>query len=232
MGTVPTALKGISSMATRQLLAELVADWQAQGGEPVDIESVGGVDAARRVHDGEAFDVVFLASGAIAGLEAAGRVLPGSRVDLMRSSTAVAVPAGAATPDISSEEAVRAAVLAASGIGYSTGPSGVALQALFARWGITEQVRPRLLQARPGVPVASLMASGEVALGFQQLSELLHVPGITVVGTLPQAIAIDTVFSAGVTAASARADAARRLLAFMAAPGAAMVKRRQGMEPV
>ena len=115
MGTVPTALKGISSMATRQLLAELVADWHVQGGEPVDIESVGGVDAARRVHDGEAFDVVFLASGAIAGLEAAGRVLAGSRVDLMRSSTAVAVPAGAATPDISSEEAVRAAVLAASG---------------------------------------------------------------------------------------------------------------------
>lgn len=232
MGTVSNVLKGISSMATRQLLAELVADWHAQGGEPVAIESVGGVDAARRVHGGEAFDVVFLASGAIAGLEAAGRVLADSRVDLMRCSTAVAVPAGAAAPDISSEETVRAAVLAASGIGYSTGPSGVALQALFARWGIAEQIRPRLVQARPGVPVASLVANGEAALGFQQLSELLHVPGITVVGTLPQAIAIDTVFSAGVAAASARADAARRLLAFMAAPGAAMAKRRQGMEPV
>ena len=232
MGTVPSALKGISSMATRQLLAELAIAWQAQGGEPVEIESAGGVDAARRVQDGEAFDVVFLASGAIAGLVATGRVLPGSQVDLVRSSTAVAVPAGASIPDISSEEAVRAAVLAAPGVGYSTGPSGVALQALFARWGIAEQIRPRLVQARPGVPVGSMVASGEVALGFQQLSELIHVPGIAIVGTLPQAIAIDTVFSAGVIADSHRADAAQRLLAFMAAPGAAMAKRRQGMEPV
>ena len=77
MGTVPSALKGISSMATRQLLAELAIAWQAQDGEPVEIESAGGVDAARRVQDGEAFDVVFLASGAIAGLVATGRVLPG-----------------------------------------------------------------------------------------------------------------------------------------------------------
>lgn len=231
MGTVATALKGISSMATRQLLAELVAAWLAQGGEPVEIESVGGIDAARRVHDGEACDVVFLASGAIAGLEAAGRVLHGSQVDLVRSSTAVAVPAGTAAPDISSEQALRAAVLAAPGIGYSTGPSGVALQALFARWGIAEQMRPRLVQARPGEPVGALVASGQVALGFQQLSELIHAPGITVVGTLPQAIAIDTIFSAGVATASSHAEAAHRLLAFMAAPGADRAKRRQGMEP-
>lgn len=231
MGKDPTALKGISSMATRQLLAELAAAWQAQGGEPVDIESVGGVDAARRVQDGEAFDAVFLAADAIARLEAAGRLLAGSRVDLVRSSTAVAVPAGRDMPDISCEDAVRAAVLAAPGIGYSTGPSGVALQRLFERWGIAEQIRPRMVQARPGVPVGSMVASGEVALGFQQLSELIHVPGIAIAGPLPPAIAIDTVFSAGVIAASPRAAAAGRLLAFMAAPGAAEAKRRQGMEP-
>ena len=105
-------MKGISSMATRQVLAELAAAWQAQGGEAVDIESVGGVDAAQRVQAGEAFDLVFLASNAIDILEAAGRVLPGSKVDLMLSSTAVAVPAATTQPDIRSEEAVRAAVLA------------------------------------------------------------------------------------------------------------------------
>jgi molybdate transport system substrate-binding protein len=77
-----------------------------------------------------------------------------------------------------------------------------------------------------------MVASGEVALGFQQLSELIHIPGITVVGTLPQAIAIDTIFSAGVIAGSPCTDIAGRLLAFMAAPGAAMAKRRQGMEPM
>lgn len=227
-----TALKGISSMATRQVLNELAQAWEAQGGQSVEIESVGGVDAAQRVQAGdEPFDLVFLASNAIDKLQAAGRVLEGSKVNLMLSSTAVAVPAGAALPDIASEEAVRAAVLAAPSVGFSTGPSGVALQKLFERWGIAEAIKPRMVQARPGVPVGSMVASGEVALGFQQLSELIHVQGIQIVGALPAAIAIDTVFSAAVVKGAANADEARRLLAFMAAPEAAEAKRRQGMEP-
>ncbi|MDL5037752.1 substrate-binding domain-containing protein [Comamonas resistens] len=225
-------MKGISSMATRQVLADLTQAWKEQGGEPVDIESVGGVDAAQRVQVGEeAFDLVFLASNAIDKLEAAGRVLPGSKVDLMLSSTAVAVPAATTQPDIRSEEAVRAAVLAAPSIGFSTGPSGIALQKLFERWGIAEEIKPRMVQARPGVPVGSMVASGEVALGFQQLSELIHVQGIQIVGALPAAIAIDTVFSAAVVSGAANAEAAQRLLAFMASPQAAEAKRRQGMEP-
>lgn len=225
-------LQGISSMATRQVLAELAAAWQAQGGDVLRLESVGGVDAARRVQAGEeAFDVVFLASDAIDKLLATGHVLAGSKVDLVLSSTAVAVPAGSAAPDIGTEDAVRAAVLAAPSIGYSTGPSGVALQKLFARWGIADDVKARTVQAPPGVPVGSLIAKGEVALGFQQLSELIHVPGIDIVGPLPPAIAIDTVFSAGVVAGSPHAQAVRRLLAFMAAPEAAEAKRRQGMAP-
>lgn len=227
-----TALKGISSMATRQVLNELAQAWEAQGGQSVEIESVGGVDAAQRVQAGdEPFDLVFLASNAIDKLQAAGRVLEGSKVNLMLSSTAVAVPAGAALPDIASEEAVRAAVLAAPSVGFSTGPSGVALQKLFERWGIAEAIKPRMVQARPGVPVGSMVASGEVALGFQQLSELIHVQGIQIVGALPAAIAIDTVFSAAVVKDASNADEARRLLAFMAAPEAAEAKRRQGMEP-
>ena len=226
------ALKGISSMATRQVLADLAAAWQEQGGEPVQIESVGGVDAAQRVQSGEeAFDVVFLASNAIDKLQAAGRVVAGSKVDLVLSSTAVAVPADAAQPDIGSEEAVRAAVLAAPSIGYSTGPSGVALQKLFERWGIADQIQSRIVQARPGVPVGSMIASGEVALGFQPLSERIHVEGIRIVGGLPAALAIGTVFAAGLVAGSAHADAVQRLLAFMASPEAAAAKRRQGMEP-
>ena len=225
-------MKGISSMATRQVLADLSASWQADGGEAIAIESVGGVDAAQRVQAGtEAFDLVFLASNAIDKLQAAGRVVAGSKTDLMLSSTAVAVLEGAALPDISSEEAVRAAVLAAPSIGYSTGPSGVALQKLFERWGIAEQIQPRIVQAKPGVPVGSMVARGEVALGFQQLSELIHVTGIQIVGALPAAIAIDTVFSAAVVTGSANADAAHQLLAFMASPTAADAKRKQGMEP-
>ncbi|MBN8746969.1 Aconitate isomerase [Xylophilus ampelinus] len=226
------SLQGISSMATRQVLADLSAAWQARGGVPVAIESVGGVDAAKRVQAGEeAFDLVFLASDAIDRLLAAGRVAAGSKVDLMLSSTAVAVRAGTAHPDIGGEEAVRAAVLAAQTVGYSTGPSGVALQKLFERWGIADDVKARTVQAPPGVPVGSLVAQGQVGLGFQQLSELIHVEGIDIVGPLPPAIAIDTVFSAGVVAGSPMADVARQLLAFMASPEAADAKRRQGMEP-
>ena len=224
-------LRGISSMATRQLLAELVAAWQARTGQPVAIESVGGVDAAKRVQAGEAFDLVILAADALARLDAAGCLVPGSRVDLVVSGTSVAVPAGAPLPDISSEEAVRAAVLAAPSVSYSTGPSGVALAKMFERWGIAEQVKDKIITPPPGTPVASLVAKGEVALGFQQLSELLHVPGITIVGPLPTAIAIDTIFSGALARASTRGDEARAVLAFMASPDTADAKRRQGMQP-
>lgn len=225
-------LQGISSMATRQVLAELLLAWQARSGDIVHLESVGGVSAAQRVRAGEAFDLAFLASDAIDSLIADGHVLGGSRVDLMRSSTVVAVPAHGSVPSIHTEEALRRAVLQAAAIGYSTGPSGVALQKLFERWGIAEQIQARVVKPPPGVPVGSLLARGEVSLGFQQLSELMHVPDVRIVGPLPAAIAIDTVFSAGVVRGSANADAAQRLLAFLASPEAEPAKCRQGMEPV
>lgn len=227
-----TPLTGISSMATRLVLADLAHAWQAQGGAALHTESVGGVDAAQRVAAGEPFDVVFLASNAIDKLIASGHAVAGSKVDLVLSSTAVAVPAGAALPDISSEDALRAVVLAAPSIGYSTGPSGVALQQLFARWGIADAVAARTVQAKPGVPVGSLVASGQVALGFQQLSELIHVEGIQIVGGMPAAVAIDTIFSGAVVAGSPHSESVRALLAFMASPAADDAKRKQGMDPV
>ncbi|MGB6101498.1 MAG: substrate-binding domain-containing protein [Comamonas sp.] len=228
----PPALRAISSMATRAVLADLVQAWQQQGGAPVALESVGGVDAARRVEAGEALDLVLLAHDAIAKLVAGGHAVAASQVDWVRSSTAVAVREGAALPDIATEAALQAAVLAAPGIGYSTGPSGKALLQLFARWGMAERLAPRLVQARPGVPVGQLVARGEADLGFQQLSELMHVPGITVVGELPPAVAIDTVFSGALVAGGRDEAAARRFLAFLAGPQAAAAKRRQGMRPL
>ena len=226
-----TGLRGISSMATRQVLAELVAGFTRQSGIGAAIESVGGVDAARRVQAGEAFDVVVLASDAIDKLLASGHLLADSKVDWVNSGVAVAVRAGAPQPDISTEDAVRQAVLAARSISYSTGPSGVALAKLFERWGIAGDIASRMVQAPPGVPVGSLVAAGDVELGFQQLSELLHVPGITVVGPLPPAIQITTTFSAAVGRLSRQPDAARELLAYLASPATADVKRAQGMDP-
>ena len=217
-------------MATRQVLADLAAAWQAQGGSAIAIESVGGVDAAQRVQAGEVLDLVFLATNAIDQLMASGHLLAGSKQDLMRSHTAVAVPASVSAPDISTEAALRQAVLSAPTIGYSTGPSGVALQQLLERWGIAAQVQPRMVQARPGVPVGTMVARGAVALGFQQLSELIHVPGIRIVGNLPDAVAIDTVFSGAVAAKAAQPEVAASVLAFMASPQAAAAKQAQGMD--
>ena len=218
-------------MATRAVLAELLALYRpADGGEP-QMESVGGVDAAKRILAGEVFDVVVLASDAIDRLIAAGRVLPGSRVDLVQSGVAVAVRAGAALPDISTESALRSAVLAARSIGTSTGPSGVQLAQLFERWGIAEQIQPRTVVAPPGVPVGALVACGEVALGFQQLSELIHQDGIHVVGPLPTPVQINTTFSAGVCSASTRPQAVRALIGFLASPQASAAKLRHGMTP-
>ena len=218
-------------MATRQVLAELVDAFERRSDCRVTIESVGGVDAARRVQAGEAFDVAILATDAIDKLIAAGRVQAGSKVDLVRSGVAVAVRAGAHQPDISTENALRQAVLAARSISYSTGPSGVALARLFERWGIAEEIKGRIVQAPPGVPVGSLVARGEVELGFQQLSELINLEGISVLGPLPPAIQIITTFSAGVCTGTSKASVVRTMLDDMNSPEATDAKRRQGMEP-
>ena len=221
----------ISSMATRLLLADLAAAWQGQGGAEVSFESVGGVDAARRVAAGEAFDLVVLAADAIDQLLASGHAVAGSRTDLVNSAVAVAVCAGAPRPEIGSEAALRQALLSARRIGYSTGPSGVALLALFERWGLANTLRERTVQAPPGVPVGAMVARGEVELGFQQRSELMHLQGIDLIGEMPAGARILTTFSAALCTACAHPGAVRELLAFMRSPATAELKRRHGMEP-
>jgi molybdate transport system substrate-binding protein len=226
-----TPLRWISSMATRQLLADLVARYAQLSGCTIEVESVGGVDAAKRVAAGEAFDGVVLAADAIDKLIASGQIVAGSRVDLVRSGVYVAVRAGATALDISSEAAVKQAVLAARSIGTSTGPSGVQLAQLFERWGILAQVQSRIVQAPAGVPVAQLMAQGQVDLGFQQLSELMNRPGISLLGPLPAEIQITTTFSAGIARSSDRAAETEAAMSWMAGPTVADIKRANGTEP-
>ena len=224
-------ITGISSMAMRRVLTELCGAYERQSGQPVAIVAVGGVDAARRVSDGEAFDFVVLAADVVDRLAAGGRVVPGSRADLATSDIAIAVAAGTTRPDVDDAATLRNAVLNARTIGYSTGPSGDYLMRLFEQWGIAEAVAPRLVQASPGVPVAALVARGDVELGFQQLSELLDVPGVDVVGTLPPEIRHPTIFAAGVCTASKRATATKSLLDFLASPLVDAIKRRHGLVP-
>ena len=228
-----TTLTLISSMATRQLLAELALAFEQHSGPAMSVvvESVGGVDAARRVQGGEVFDVVLLAADAIHKLLASGAALPGSRVDIVRSPMAVAAAAGSSAVAIHTEDELKAAVLNAPSLGYSTGPSGSHLLRLFERWGMADTIRPRLLQAPPGVPVAALVARGDAALGFQQLSELILEPGVQVLGELPPGAAFVTTFAGALCQRCTQLDAARELLQYLAAPHTAAAKQRHGMLP-
>ena len=225
-----TSLKLLSSMAGREILAGLAAEFERATGQEVRTEAAGGVNVVKRIQAGEPVDVVVLTRDAIDKLIAEEKLISGSRVDLTKSGVAVAVRSGAPRPRIDTAEALRQAVLAAHSVAYSTGPSGVHLEKVFERWGIRDEIKSRLVVAPPGVPVGSLIAKGEVELGFQQLSELMHLAGVDVVGPLPAEAQIITTFSGAISKHSGQPDAARALLRFMAAPAAAALKQRHGME--
>jgi molybdate transport system substrate-binding protein len=230
--TMPSPpLQLLSSMATRELLTELTVRYEHETGQAITATAMGGVDAARRVAAGDALDIVVLARNAIDRLATDGWLLPGSATDLVVSGVAVAVRSGAPRPDISDAAAVRAAVLAAGSIGYSTGPSGVYLEGLFERWGILQSVRHKILVPAPGVSVGSYVAGGNCELGFQQQSELVGVTGIAVLGPLPPDIQLLTIFSGAVATTARAPEAARAALAFMAGDATAAAKRRHGFAP-
>jgi molybdate transport system substrate-binding protein len=225
-----TGITGISSMATRQILAALARRYEDKTGTPIAIKPMGGVDAAKRVRAGEEMDIVVLAGNVMAKLEEEGHILAGSVAPFARSGMAIAVRAGAPHPRIDSEDAVRRAVSAAGRIGYSTGPSGDHVLKLAERWEILPGGADRFVKAPPGVPVGSLVAKGEVELGFQQFSELLHEPGIEVAGPLPPEIQNVTVFAAGIARTSLQSDETRALIRFLVSAEAEDAKRAQGME--
>jgi molybdate transport system substrate-binding protein len=220
-------LVGLSSMATRHILADLARDYEASHGTRVEIRSMGGVEAAKLVRAGEATDVVILASKVMASLEAEGHLAKGGTKDFARSEIGLAVRAGLAPPSVADEQAVRQAMGDARKICYSTGPSGDHLKALCEKWAIP---LARTLVAPPGVSVATLVAKGDADLGFQQLSELIGQPGIEV-GRLPSEIQAVTVFSAGISINSRDPEAARALIAYLASVETDGAKRRHGMQP-
>ena len=217
-------------MATRQLLLDLGGSFEQIAPWRVEIESMGGVDAARRVRDGNEMDVVVLASNVMEKLEREGWIVPGTRSDVARSGVAIAVRSGMPRPAIASEEDVKQAVLRAGKISYSTGPSGDHLKGLFERWNIAELIADRVVEAKPGMPVGQLIARGDADLGFQQLSEFHDIDGIEIVGPLPADIQTITVFTAGVNARSAHPDGARAFIAYLISLETQAAKQRRGME--
>lgn len=225
------AANGISSMATRQLLAELADAYREATGQAVAIESVGGVDAAKRIRAGEAFDFAMLAADALRQLEADGHLIAGSIVAIVESPMAMAVRAGASLPETLDDAAVRAAMAGAGAIGISTGPSGAHVVKLARDWDLEDQVKGRIVQAKPGIPIAKLLADGEVEIGFQQLSEMLGAPGIEV-RLMPDSLQPKTIFAASLCKTATHADAARAFITYLASAETAETKRRHGMTPV
>src|SRR5437016_2432258 len=170
-------LKLLSSMAAREVLAELATRCARDLSQPLVTEAAGGVDVAQRVQAGEVVDIVVIASNLIDKLISEGKLRSGSRVDLVKSGIGIAVCKDAPRYDISSEDAVRNAVLAVRNLSYSTGPSGTYLQQLFERWGILQAIKDKIVVPPPGIPVGTLIARGKCELGFQQMSELTNLEG-------------------------------------------------------
>lgn len=220
-------------MATRHLLADLARQFAHDCGVSWQIESVGGVDATRRVGAGEDFDLVLLARDAMDPLLQAGRLAAGSRIDWVSSAVVVAVPAGSDQPGIENEAQLRQAVAAAPSLGISTGPSGAYVEKLIRGWGLGELLAQRRIVPPPGTPVAQYLAQGRVALGFQQGSEMIGVEGIRVLGPLPDPVGHTTIFSAAWSPAVAsdplRRSQAELFLAFLLSGQALAFKLKHGM---
>jgi molybdate transport system substrate-binding protein len=222
-------MRVLSSLAIKEAYLELQPQFEKKSGLQVQTEWLGMVDIMQRVKAGESADLVIASQKALGELKSLGKV--DAVVDLATSCVAVAVRKGARRPDIGSAEAVKSALLAAKSIGYSSGPSGVYLAELFQKWGIAEALKPKITQTPPGTAVGPLIARGETEIGFQQMSELLPIPGIDIIGPLPAEIQVITTFSGGVHVAAKEAEAARAWLTFLASPHSAAVLRKHGMEP-
>jgi molybdate transport system substrate-binding protein len=221
-------IKVMASAAFREAYLELLPGFERASGHKAMNTWVPSVQMMHRLKGGELTDIVILSAAALDELVTAGIVA--ERFDLAKSGVGAAVRAGAPKPDISSGDALKRAVLAAKSVVYSTGPSGIYLSGLFQRMGIAAEIKAKVRQVQ-GEPAGAVVARGEAELGFQQMSELLPVAGIDVIGPLPADVQQITVFSAGLHARATERAAARALIGFLKAPAAAPVIRKNGMEP-
>ena len=223
-------IKVIASAAVKEVVLELIPAFEKSSGHKVTAIWTGTEAITKRISGGEVVDIVLIAAPNIEKLISEGRLVAGSRADVARSGIGVAVRAGLPKPDISSGEAVKKAVLAAKSVAYSSGPSGFYLADLFKKMGIADQIKDKVKQTPSGVQVGEVVARGEADLGFQQVSELLHLKGIDYLGPLPADIQHFTVFSAGLHTAATAPDAAKALIKFLTGPEAGPIVRKNGME--
>ena len=184
-----------------------------------------------RLNRGESIDVVIMAAPALDQLIEEGKVRAGSRVELVRSLIGMAVKAGAPKPDMSTVDALKRTLLTAKSIAYSDSASGVYLATvLFPKLGIWDQIKSKSRKIEAD-PVGGVVATGEVEIGFQQISELRPVKGIDIVGELPPGAQIVTVFAAGIPTTSKQPEAAKALIQWLSSPAAYAAIKKSGLEP-
>ena len=221
----------LSTLALMGAVHRVAGRYEAAGGVRIDADFAPTLGLLDRLRGGEGADVVILTKQALDDLASQGSVVAESCVDLARSFVGIAVKAGAAHPDIGNETALRATLLGARSIAYSRiGASGIFFAQLIEQMGIASEVNARARIIPSGL-TAALLASGEVDLAVQQISELKQVAGAEVVGAIPRELQTPAVFSAGRWATSARALQADALLRYLASPEMAPVLRESGLEP-
>lgn len=218
--------------AAKEPVMEAIASFEKSSGYKVTISWTGTEAITKRISEGEVADVVVNAAQNIDRLTDEGKLAQGTRTDFARSSIGVAVTASAPRPDVSSVEGLKSALLAAKSIVISSGTSGRYLTDLFGRLGIGEQIKAKIKQPLSGAQIGDLLSAGEAELGFQQVSELIHVKGIQYVGPLPAEIQSYTIYSAAVHSQSTQPDAARSFLKALRQPETAAVVKKSGLEPL
>jgi len=227
-------VKVLTTGAFKQMVLTLVPDFERQSGHKVVVDNDTAGAVKKRIEGGEVFDVAVITPGAIDALAAEGKIAAGSRVDLARVGVGVMVRDGAAKPDVATLDAFKEALLKAKSVAYidpaSGGSSGIYLDKLFERLGVAEQVRAKA-KLKKGGYVADLLLNGQAELGLHQISEIVPVKGVTLVGPLPKEIQNYTTYSAGVSAASDKKDIGQALIKAFTSPAAAAVLKEKGMEP-
>ena len=233
-GVAATEIKVLTAGAFKQVLLVLVPEFEKQTGHKVilDNDTVGAL--TKRIEGGEAFDLAVLTPAAVNDLSAKGKFVAGSRTNLGRVGVGVVVKEGAPKPDLSSVDAFKRALLAAKSVAYidpaAGGSSGIYVAGLLDKLGVAAEVKPKA-KLIPGGAVAEHIARGEAELGIHQISEILPVKGITLVGPLPADIQNYTVYAAGLGANGKESEAAKALLKTLSGPAAADVLKSKGMEP-
>src|SRR4051812_17945322 len=221
----------LSTLALKGAVLNLAAGYEAQSGARIDADFAPTLALLDRLRGGEAADVVILTKEGLGELAAEASVVAATCVDLARSFVGVAVRAGRRHPDITTEAALRTALLGARSVAYSRiGASGILFAQLINRMGISAEINARATIVATGF-TAERLPTGEADLAVQQISELKQVAGIEVVGPIPPELQTPAVFSAGRMAASARPEQSDRLLKFLASPEVAPALRESGLEP-